>query len=222
MNEFIFLYHTVLPALLRGTGVTLELIAISIPLGILIGAFSAIGRVYGHKAIQGLCIFHQIIFRGIPLLVQLFMLFYGLAAWGIRLSPFTCAIAAFGLCSGAYHAEYIRGAILSIPGSQMMAARSLGISKWQAIESIILPQALRRAIPPCSNEIIYLIKYSSLAYMVTVTELMSEAQVFASRYFKPLEIFSLAGLIYFVLVYIATKLVGIVENKAKIPGLRME
>lgn len=103
-----------------------------------------------------------------------------------------------------------------------MAARSLGISKWQAIESIILPQALRRAIPPCSNEIIYLIKYSSLAYMVTVTELMSEAQVFASRYFKPLEIFSLAGLIYFVLVYIATKLVGIVENKAKIPGLRME
>ena len=222
MNEFTFLYHTVLPALLRGTGVTLELIAISIPLGILIGVLSAIGRVYGHKVIQGLCIFHQIIFRGIPLLVQLFMLFYGLAAWGIRLSPFTCAITAFGLCSGAYHAEYIRGAILSIPESQMMAARSLGISKWRAIKSIILPQALRKAIPPCSNEIIYLIKYSSLAYMVTVTELMSEAQVLASRYFKSLEIFLLAGLIYWMLVYIATKFIDMVENKTKIPGFGME
>jgi polar amino acid transport system permease protein len=221
MEELAFLYHTILPPLLKGTGVTLQLIALSAPMGMLIGILSAIGRVYGQPGLRHLCTLHQIVFRGIPLLVQLFILFYVLASWGVRLSPFTCAVTAFSICSGAYHAEYIRGAIRSIPDNQILAARSLALGRWQAIIFIVLPQALRRAIPPCSNEITYLIKYSSLAYMVTVAELMTEAKVLASRYFKPIEIFIIAGIIYWVLVTVATRLIERLEKKMEIPGIKL-
>ena len=222
MEEFSFLYHTVLPPLIKGTWVSLQLIALSAPIGMLIGILSAVGRVYGKPGIRHLCLLHQIIFRGIPLLVQLFILFYVFASWGLRLSPFTCAVAAFGICSGAYHAEYIRGAILSIPNSQILAARSMAMGRWQAIISVILPQALRKAIPPCSNEITYLIKYSSLAYMVTVAELMTEAKVLASRYFIPLEVFIIAGIIYWILVTASTRLINKIEQKMEIPGIKMD
>lgn len=221
MEELTFLYHTVLPPMIKGTMVSLELIALSAPIGLMIGILSALGRVYGQPGLRQLCILHQIVFRGIPLLVQLFILFYVLASWGVRLSPFTCAVTAFGICSGAYHAEYIRGAIRSIPDSQMLAARSLAIGRWKAIIFIILPQALRKAIPPCSNEITYLIKYSSLAYMVTVAELMTEAKVLASRYFKPIEVFIIAGIIYWVLVTVATLLIEKFEKKMEIPGIKL-
>ena len=221
MEELTFLYHTVLPPMIKGTAVSLELIALSAPIGLLIGILSALGRVYGQPGLRHLCILHQIVFRGIPLLVQLFILFYVLASWGVRLSPFTCAVTAFGICSGAYHAEYIRGAIHSIPDSQMLAARSMAIRRWKAIIFIILPQALRKAIPSCSNEITYLIKYSSLAYMVTVAELMTEAKVLASRYFKPIEVFIIAGIIYWVLVTVATRLIEKFEKKIEIPGIKL-
>lgn len=221
MEELSFLYNTVLPPLIKGTWVSLQLIALSAPIGLLIGILSAVGRVYGQPGLRHLCILHQVIFRGIPLLVQLFILFYVLASWGLRLSPFTCAVTAFGICSGAYHAEYIRGAIRSIPNSQTMAAYSLAMGRWQAVVSIVLPQALRKAIPPCSNEITYLIKYSSLAYMVTVAELMTEAKVLASRYFKPIEIFIVAGIIYWIMVTVATHLIEMFEKRMEIPGIKL-
>ncbi|GAJ22401.1 unnamed protein product, partial [marine sediment metagenome] len=104
-------------------------------------------------------------FRGTPLLIQLFILYFGFPSIGIFFSPFAAAVIGFILCSGAYHSEYIRGAIQSIKTGQMMAAEALGMTRSKAILYIILPQALRRAIPGCSNEIIYLIKYSSLAFM---------------------------------------------------------
>ena len=221
MSELTFLYHTVLPPLIRGTGVSLQLIVLSAPIGLVVGILSSVGRVYGPAGIRYLCVLHQIIFRGIPLVVQLFILFYVLAAWGIRLSPFTCAVTAFGVCSGAYHAEYIRGAIQSIPDSQALAARSLALNRWQTILFIILPQALRKAIPACSNEVTYLIKYSSLAYMVTVAEVMTEAKVLASRYFKPVEIFIIAGIIYWILVTVSTRLIEKFEKKMEIPGIKL-
>ena len=220
MSEIAFLYHDVLPPLLKGTAISLELIACSAPLGLLLGILSAVGRVYGRPGIRHLCVFHQIVFRGIPLVVQLFILFYVLAAWGLRLSPFFCAVSAFSICSGAYHAEYIRGAINAIPLSQAMAARSLAMGKWQAIVFIVLPQAIRKAIPACSNEVTYLIKYSSLAYMVTVPELMTAAKVLTSRYFKPIEIFIMAGVIYWVMVTAANRLIEWIEKKVAIPGIQ--
>jgi polar amino acid transport system permease protein len=103
------------------------------------------------------------------------------------------AVLGFSLCSGAYHSEYVRGALLSIKRGQMLAAQSLGFNKVRMIFSIILPQAIRRALPGCGNEIIYLIKYSSLAYMITCIELTGQGKILASNSFKYTEIFLIIG-----------------------------
>ena len=159
MSELYFIRDIILPPLLEGTLVTVKLIILSIPLGLILGILIAVGRVYGNKFISFLCAIYTIFFRGTPLLIQLFILYYGLPSIGIFFSPFTAVIIGFILCSGAYHSEYIRGAIQSIKIGQMMAAEALGMSRFKAILYIILPQALRRAIPGCSNEIVYLVKY---------------------------------------------------------------
>ena len=144
------------------------------------------------------------LFRGIPLVVQLFIWYFGLPYIGIYLSPFTAAVLGFSLCSGAYHSEYIRGALLSIKRGQMLAAQSLGFSKVQMIFSIILPQAIRRALPGCGNEIIYLIKYSSLAYMITCIELTGEGKILASHSFKYTEVFLMIGACYLAMTSVAS------------------
>ncbi len=154
-----------------------------------------------------------------PLLVQLFILYFGLPSIGIFFSPFVAATIGFILCSGAYHSEYIRGAIQSIKSGQMMAAEALGMNKFKAILYIILPQALRRAIPGCSNEIIYLIKYSSLAFMVTCVELTGAGKFIATRYFRYTEVFIVVGIIYLLIVTVVTKSLNSLEKKLRIPGL---
>ena len=159
METLTFIREILLTPLLEGTLVTVKLIAYSIPIGFFLGVLIAVGRVYGKKFVSSFCAVFTLFFRGSPLLVQLFILYYGLPSFGIFLSPFMAAVIGFTFCSGAYHSEYIRGAIQSVKMGQMMAAEALGMSKFQAIVYIILPQALRRAIPGCSNEIIYLIKY---------------------------------------------------------------
>ncbi len=219
MSEFYFIRNILLLPLLEGTLITIKLIALSIPLGLILGILLAVGRVYGNKLISSLCAAYVIFFRGTPLLVQLFILYYGLPSIGIFFSPLTAAIIGFILCSGAYHSEYIRGAIQSIKGGQMMAAEALGMSRVQAILYIILPQALRRAIPGCSNEIIYLVKYSSLAFMVTLIELTGAGKIIASRYFKYTEVFLVVGIIYLLMVSVITKFLNMLEKKLEIPGL---
>ena len=163
METITFIREILLAPLLEGTVVTLQLIIYSIPIGFLLGILIAVGRVYGNKPITSFCAVYTLFFRGSSLMVQLFILYYGLPSVGIFLSPFMAAVLGFIFCSAAYHSEYIRGAIQSIKTGQMMAAEALGMSKIQAILYIILPQALRRAIPGCSNEIIYLVGFSSLS-----------------------------------------------------------
>jgi len=124
----------------------------------------------------------------------------------------------FILCNGAYNAEYIRGALISIKDGQMVAAQALGMTRAQAIRSVILPQALRRAIPGLSNEFIYLIKYSSLAYMLTVIELSGAGKVVATKYFLYTESFAVVGIVYLVLVTITTVAVHILEKRLAVPG----
>jgi len=140
METINFIREILLAPLLEGTIVTLKLIAVSIPFGFILGVLIAIGRVYGNKLISSFCVVYTLFFRGSPLLVQLFILYYGLPSVGIFFSPFAAAVIGFTLCSGAYHSEYIRGAIQSIKMGQMMAAEALGMSKFQAILYIILPQ----------------------------------------------------------------------------------
>jgi len=206
------------PHLLAGLAVTMELIVCAAPLGIMIGIVIAVSRAYGGPLLSPLAYIYQIVFRGTPLLLQLFIIYYGLPKLGIVLNPLTAAIIGFGLCSGAYHSEYLRGALMSIPLGQMQAARALGMTKLQAIRSIILPQMIRRAIPGCSNEIIYLIKYSSLAYLVTVIDLTGQGRLLAYATFRFFDAFLIVGLIYLGLVTIANHLLGYVEQKVRIPG----
>jgi len=219
MDNITFIREILFPPVLEGALVTLKLIALSIPLGLISGILIAVGRVYGNKLISSFCTIYTLFFRGTPLLVQLFILYFGFPSIGIFFSPFTAAVIGFILCSGAYHSEYIRGAIQSIKEGQMMAAEALGMTRAHAILYIILPQALRRAIPGCSNEIIYLIKYSSLAFMVTCVELTGAGKIIASRYFAYTEVFLVVGAIYLLMVSVVTKALNMLEKKLEIPGL---
>jgi polar amino acid transport system permease protein len=219
MENITFIREILLPPVLEGTLVTLKLIALSIPLGLILGILIAVGRVYGNKFISSFCTVYTLFFRGTPLLIQLFILYFGFPSIGIFFSPFAAAVIGFILCSGAYHSEYIRGAIQSIKTGQMMAAEALGMTRSKAILYIILPQALRRAIPGCSNEIIYLIKYSSLAFMVTCVELTGAGKIIASRYFEFTLVFAVVGAIYLLIVSVVTKVLNMLEKKLEIPGL---
>lgn len=202
----------------RGLWMSIRLIVPSAIFGLLIGIVTGTLRVYGHYFLKTLANIYVTFFRGFPLLVQLYLWYFGLARFGIYFSPYTAAVIGFSLCSGAYHSEYIRGALLSIKDGQMLGAQSLGFSKMQALLSIILPQAVRRALPGCGNELIYLIKYSSLAYMVTCIELTGEAKILASLYFKYMEMFLIAGAIYLFLVSLATWLLNSAEDRLAVPG----
>ena len=213
-----FFLEILFPSLLEGFIMTMKLICWSIPIGLVIGIIIAIGRVYGNVLVSFFSKAYIIFFRGTPLLILLFILYYGFPSIGIYLSPFVAAVIGFVLCSSSYHAEYIRGAIQSVRSGQILAAQALGMSKLSAVLNIVLPQALRRAIPGCSNEIIYLIKYSSLAFMITCIELTGAGKIVASRYFTYTEVFLVIGAIYLMIVSLATKLLNILEERASFPG----
>jgi polar amino acid transport system permease protein len=218
MEEWLYIQNEAAPALLRGFWVSLQLIVPSAILGLLLGILVGTLRVFGNRALAAAANAFVTLFRGVPLVVQLFVWYFGLPYWNIYLSPFAAAILGFTLCSAAYHSEYVRGALLSIRRGQMLAAHALGFTRTQTILSVILPQALRKALPGCGNEIIYLIKYSSLAYMITCIELTGEGKILASDSFKYTEIFLLVGLCYLVMTTLATLLLQTLETRLKIPG----
>ena len=196
-----------LPSLLDGLSITLILTFISLAVGFVIGVTLALGRVYGNKIISGVCIGYIEVIRGTPLLVQLFILYFGLPAIGIVLTPLSAALLGLSLNSGAYQAEYLRGSLQSIPSGQMVAARTLGMNKLQSIQNIILPQALRISIPAWSNELIYLLKYTSIAYIIQVRELTAEGKFIAAETFRFIEIFVIIAIIYLVLTVLFTAII---------------
>ena len=206
-----------IPALNRGLTVTVALILPSAVFGLLLGILIGSARVFGPRWLRGIGNAYTTIFRGVPLVVQLMIIYFGLPAVGISLAPYTAAVTGFILCSGAYHSEYVRGALLSIRQGQIKAAQALGFSAMQTLFSIVLPQALRRALPGCGNEIIYLIKYSSLAYVVTCLELTGEGKIVATRALRYTEVFLVVGFYYLALVSLATWLLRFIESKLRIP-----
>jgi polar amino acid transport system permease protein len=218
MEQVLFIQNEVLPAFMKGLKVSIQLIVPSAVCGLCIGVLVGSLRVYGSRFVTGTANAYVALFRGIPLVVQLFIWYFGLPYFGIYLTPFQASVIGFSLCSGAYHSEYIRGALLSIKKGQMLAAQALGFTKFQMLASVILPQALRRALPGCGNEIIYLIKYSSLAYMITCIELTGEAKILASHTFKYTEVFLILGAFYLVLVSIANWFLHLLEDRLSLPG----
>ena len=218
MEELLFIRQDLLPPLLRGLWVTLQLVVPSAVFGLLAGLAVGALRVYGSPLVKAVADGYVLIFRGFPLVVQLFIWYFGLPHIGVYLSPFAASVISFSLCSGAYHSEYIRGALLSIKKGQALAAHALGFTTVQTVVSIILPQAFRRALPGCGNELIYLIKYSSLAYMITCIELTGEGKIVASETFKYTQVFLVVGAVYLVLTSMGAWLIHRAERRLRIPG----
>jgi polar amino acid transport system permease protein len=218
-TNFLDFFLASLPKLLEGFGNTLLLTFISLFFGFLLGVLLALAKIYGNKIISSISMAYIEIIRGTPLLVQLFILYFGLPRVGIALSPIAAALVGLSLNSGAYQAEYLRGAIQSIESGQMVAARSMGMSKIQSIQNIILPQALRISIPAWSNELIYLIKYTSIAYIISVEELTAEGKFIASTTYRYLEIFAMIAIIYLITTIIFTEIIDRIEKRVSIPGI---
>jgi polar amino acid transport system permease protein len=217
--NFLEFAWNILPTLLKGSLVSIELTVLAISIGLLLGIPLSLGRVYGNRFIYTCTTIYVEAFRGTPVLTQLFILYFGLPSIGIMFPPFTAAVIGLGLNSAAYQAEYFRGAIQAIKGGQMLAARSIGMNKIKSIRYIVLPQMFRLVIPSWSNELILLLKASSIAYMIQVSELVSVGRQIASQNFRTFEVFLIIALIYFIIVEMLNKILHLVERKIKIPGL---
>ncbi len=222
MDGFILVLQRIVPDLLQGTGVTLQLAIGALVLGFAVGLPVSLIRVYGGKWLQRLMIGYITLFRGTPLLVQLFVVYYGLPDLGLTLSRMTAAYLTLGLNSGAYQAEYFRGALQAVARGQMTAARAIGMNRLKAVRHIILPQALRLVIPAWSNEMIAMIKYTAVVFLIAVPDLMGQAKILSSRYFMPIQTYIGVAGIYLILVGIASLILRFVSKKLETPGLVLE
>lgn len=212
-----------LPSLLDGLIVTLLLTAFGILLGTTLGIVLATGRSYAKRPIAYSILIYEKVLRGIPLLVLLFLIYFGLPQIGINMDAFTAAIIGLGLRSSAYQAQIYRGAINSIPEGQIHAAFSLGMNKLKAIRHVIMPQMLRLSIPGWSNEFTILLKDTSLAFGIGVIELMRQGRYIQVR--DPdsvLLVFLFIALMYFVLVFAANRTMRYVEKKYQMAGYQTE
>lgn len=217
-----FIFNELLPTLNEGVWLSLALIVPSAVFGFVFGVVLGVARVFGGKGLRRAGDAYTALFRGVPLAVQLMLIYFGLPNLGISLDPYPAAVCSFILCSAAYHSEYVRGGLLAIRAGQMKAALALGFSTPQAVVRIIVPQAARLALPGCGNEIVYLIKYSSLAYLVTCMELTGQGKMLASLNFRFTEVFLGVGLYYLALVTLAAKGLRVLERRFHIPGFGAE
>lgn len=200
-----------------GTVYTVGVTLIALPSGLLFGTILALLYVYGGKVAARLMNLYSTIFRGIPPLVLLFILFFAVTK-GINLSAFWAGSLSLGIVSSAYQMEIVRGALLSVSGDQLMAARAVGLSRLQAIRYVVLPQAVRLAIPPWSNEAAIVIKDSSLVYALGVPEILRRAQLIGASSQRYLLAYMSAAVIYFLLVFGTTKILTMLEKKLAIPS----
>ncbi len=200
-----------------GTVLTVGVTLIALPAGLLIGTLLALVYVYGGKMAARIMNLYSTIFRGIPPVVLLFILFFAVSK-GINLSAFWAGSLSLGVVSSAYQMEIVRGALLSVSGDQLMAARAVGLSRLQAIRYVVLPQAVRLAIPPWSNEAAIVIKDSSLVYALGVPEILRRAQLIGASSRQYLLAYLSAAVIYFLLVYATTRLLNHLELKLSIPS----
>ena len=184
------------PLLRAGLLFTVPLTLITFVGGIALGFLLALGRLYGPKPLVALVRFYVWLIRGTPLLVQLFLIFYGLPSAGITLDAFTAAVIGFTLNVGAYTSEVIRATLDAVPKGQWEASYSIGMNWFQAMRRIVLPQAARIAVPPLSNTFISLVKDTSLAAAVTVPELFQAAQRIAAATYEPLILYIETAVIY--------------------------
>ena len=217
-----------LPTLAAGAWLTVVLTVAGIAFGLVIAVPLSVARVYGGPVTRALSLGYIELIRGTPLLAQLFVVYYGLnlsqyfRAVDDGLFPAAAiwvAVVGFTINSAAYQAEYIRAALESVESGQLTAARAIGLSRLDGIRHVVLPQGLRYAIPGWTNELVYLVKYSSLAAFITVVELFEAGRNIAGQTFQYLNIYALLALFYLALVLSATLFMSWVEQRVAIPGL---
>jgi His/Glu/Gln/Arg/opine family amino acid ABC transporter permease subunit len=216
--EVIYKY---LPKLFDGAILTLELVAIAVIAGLILAIPMGIARSSKYLAVRALPYSYIFFFRGTPLLVQLFLVYYGLsqfdavkqsALWPYLRDPYWCAVLTMTLHTAAYIAEILRGAIQNVPPGEIEAARALGMSRAQAMIFIILPRAARIGLPAYSNEVILMLKASALASTVTLLELTGMARTIIARTYLPVEIFFAAGMFYLVIAFILVRAFRLLER----------
>lgn len=209
--------------LLRGVPVTLELVLLGLVFGLLLGCITAFVRMARVPLLSQMAGFYVYVIRGTPLLVQIFMIYFGLgevdfirnsALWPILREEFWCAIIALSINSGAYTSEVIRGGIESVEHGQIEAATAYGMSRRVRLVRVVIPQALRQFLPAYGNECISIVKASSLASTITLMDVTGIARNLASKTYTPIETFIAAGIIYLVLNFLITQILGKAEEKA--------
>jgi polar amino acid transport system permease protein len=208
-----------IPYLLQGALITLALVAGALGVGFILGLPMAMGQVYGGRAARRLIGLYIWFFRGLPVLILLFLFYFGLfSLFRLNLAAFPAAILVLGLRSAAYQSQIFRGGIQSLGQGQMLAARALGMGTLRAIWYVVLPQTLRVSIPSWSNEYCILLKDSAVTYAIGVMEILTRGNFIATRTYQPMPIFLICAAIFIVLTYGGTKLLHILERKVKIPG----
>jgi polar amino acid transport system permease protein len=202
--------------IVQGTAITIAVTLIALPFGLSIGLLMALVHTYGGKVLNRFAAAYSLLMRGVPPIVLLFILYFILSG-SINLSPFWAGSMSLGIVSSAYQMEILRGALLAVGGGQMTAARAVGMSRLQAIQFIVLPQALRIAIPPWSNEASIVLKDSSLVYALGVPEILRRAQQLSATTQQPFLAYGTAALIYFVLVFAVNRGLDYLSERTKLP-----
>jgi polar amino acid transport system permease protein len=206
----------VTPFFIEAAIVTVQLSILSIALGLILGALGAAGRLSDVLAFRMIATTYVSVIRGTPALIQLFILYFGGPQVGINLDPFAAGAIGLGINIGAYMAETMRGAIVAINRGQAEAARTLGLSKFQAFYKVVFPQAARLMIRPLGVNINAQIKATALVSAISVVELTYTAQRYIGSTYRPFEMFALAGILYMIIIYVAGRGVTYLDKKAVI------
>lgn len=208
-------YLAILKFVPDGILVTFQVTIEAILLSLIIGLFTGLGRISKSKIINGIASVYVEVIRGIPLLVQLFYIYFALGRV-VNLPAMVSAVIAMAVCYGAYMGEIFRAGIESIPKGQMEAARSLGMTSPQAMRHVILPQAFKTILPPIGNEFVALLKDSSLVSILAVSDLLRRGREFASESFTYFETYTMVALVYLVITLFLSKLVSIMEERISV------
>lgn len=203
--------------IVQGTAITVAVTLVALPFGLILGLLMALVHTYGGKMLRRAAAVYSLLLRGVPPVVLLFILYFILSGRTVNLSPFWAGSLSLGIVSSAYQMEILRGALLAVGGGQMTAARAIGMSRLQSIRYVILPQALRLAIPPWSNEVSIVLKDSSLVYALGVPEILRRAQQLSATTQQPFLAYGTAALIYFVLVFATNRALDAVSERTKLP-----
>lgn len=208
-----------LPYILQGTAVTIVLVFGALALGFVLGLPMAVAQVYGPKPVRFFVRTYVWFFRGVPILLLLFLFYYGLfELLGISIGTIGASCVVLGMASAAYQSQIFRGSLESLPQGQLKAARALGMTDTKGICTVMLPQALRLSIPGWSNEYSILLKDSALCFVLGTPEIMARTHFVASRTYEYLPMYISAGVIYFCITLLGIKMLRLMEQKARIPG----